>query len=95
MLHYAASVPLEEIRFVMEAHQMNLDLFREGLSSTKTVFVHHLLKKNGGEIISSDPKGTASLLCNGAIEARVIGLIASPGMEQTEKTIVEIQQSKG
>ena len=26
---------------------------------------------------------------------RNIGLIASPGMEQTEKTIVEIQQSKG
>ena len=74
MLHYAASVPLEEIRFVMEAHQMNLALFREGLSSTKTVFVRHLLKKNGGEIISADPKGTASLLCNGAIEARVIGL---------------------
>ena len=74
MLHYAASVPLQEIRFVMEAHQMNLALFREGLSSTKTVFVRHLLKKNGGEIISSDPKGTASLLCNGAIEARVIGL---------------------
>ncbi len=74
ILHYASSVPLEKIRFVMDAHQMNLALFREGLSSTKTVFVRHLLKKNGGEIISSDAKGTASLLCNGAIEARVIGL---------------------
>lgn len=74
MIAYADSVPLSEIQFVMDAHQMNLALFREGLSSAKTTFVHHLLKMNGGEIISADAKKTASLLCNGAIEARVLGL---------------------
>ena len=31
-------------------------------------------KKNGGQILSSDEQKTASLLCNAAIEARVIGL---------------------
>ena len=74
MIAYADSVPLSEIQFVMDAHQMNLALFKEGLSSAKTTFVHQMLKKNGGEIISADAKKTASLLCNGAIEARVIGL---------------------
>lgn len=74
MLDYASSVPLEEIRFVTDAHRMNLALCREGLSSNKTIFAHHLLKKNGGEMISPDAKKTALLLCNGAIEARVTGL---------------------
>ena len=74
MLDYADSVPLQEIQFVKNAHQMNLALFREGLSSAKTTFVHHLLKLNGEKIISADAKKTASLLCNGAIEARVLGL---------------------
>ena len=32
------------------------------------------LRKNGGKIISDNELNTASLLCNAAIEARVIGL---------------------
>lgn len=74
MLEYTESVPLQEIRFIMEAHRMNLELFREGLHSTKNVFARHLLQKNGGAIISPDAKATGLLLCGGAIEARVNGL---------------------
>ena len=44
MIAYADSVPLREIQFVRDAHQMNLALFREGLSSGKTTFVRQLLK---------------------------------------------------
>ena len=44
------------------------------VAKAKTTFVHHLLKLNGEKIISADAKKTASLLCNGAIEARVLGL---------------------
>ena len=48
--------------------------FHEGLSSPRTVFARRLLALNGGLEISQDERKTASLLCNGAIEARVIGL---------------------
>ena len=36
--------------------------------------LRHLMKRNGGMIFSGDERRTASLLCNGAIEARVTGL---------------------
>ncbi|MBQ6059396.1 MAG: serine dehydratase subunit alpha family protein [Clostridia bacterium] len=74
LLRYAETVPIEEIAFVGKAYEVNLSLFQEGLSSPRTTFASALLAMNGGEIISSDEKNTASLLCNAAIEARVLGL---------------------
>lgn len=74
MVEYAAAVPIEEIEFVCKAHEMNMELFREGLDSDKTTFIKQLLKMNGGKEISDNEQATASLLCNGAIEARVLGL---------------------
>ena len=38
-----------EIDFVLEAHRMNLELFREGLSSPRTVFARRLLAMTGTE----------------------------------------------
>ena len=71
---YSSTVDVEEIRFIMDAFQMNYELFEEGLENPSTTYARYLLKKNGGEIFSEDEQKTASLLCNAAIEARVIGL---------------------
>lgn len=53
---------------------MNLELFEAGMTSERTTFVKSLLRKNGGMVFSGEEQKTASLLCNAAIEARVIGL---------------------
>lgn len=53
---------------------MNYALFEEGIQNPRTTYARYLLEKNGGKIISDDELKTASLLCNAAIEARVIGL---------------------
>ena len=74
MLDYIESVKPEEIAFVKDAYVTNLELFRYGLENERTVFVKRLLFRNGGKIISDDEQKTASLLCGGAIEARVLGL---------------------
>lgn len=74
ILDYVDTVPVEEIEFVKDAYKVNLELFHEGLNSPRTTFARQLLAMNGGEIISKDEKATGSLLCNAAIEARVIGL---------------------
>lgn len=74
ILDYVNTVPLEEIEFVKEAYKVNLELFEEGLNNPKTSFARRLLAMNVGEVISKDEKMTGSLLCNAAIEARVIGL---------------------
>lgn len=74
IVDYATQVPLEEIRFIQHAYTMNLELFEEGMRSDRTSYLLCLLKENGGQVISKDEQKTASLLCNGAIEARVIGL---------------------
>ena len=44
------------------------------IKSRRTTFAHYLYNKNGQQIISSDEQTSASLLCNAAIEARVLGL---------------------
>lgn len=82
LLEYVRRVPEEEIEFIMEAFSMNLELLEEGLRSDRTVFTKQLLEENGREIISGDTKATAQLLCNGAIEARVLGL-GRPAMSIT------------
>lgn len=74
MVSYADTVPAEEISFISEAYEMNYRLFKEGLENPRTTYARYLLEKNGGQILSEDEQKTASLLCNAAIEARVIGL---------------------
>jgi len=79
---YAKTVPLEEIAFVKAAYEMNWDLMEEGLANPKTTFSRYLLAMNGGERVSKDEQKTASLFCNAAIEARVLGL-SKPAMSIT------------
>lgn len=74
LVEYAQTVPLPEIEFIKEAYRVNMELFDEGLSSPRTTFAPYLKEMNGGEIFSKDEVKTAQLLCNAAIEARVIGL---------------------
>ena len=74
MVSYADTVPAAEISFISEAYEMNYRLFKEGLENPRTTYARYLLEKNGGQILSEDEQKTASLLCNAAIEARVIGL---------------------
>lgn len=82
LVSYIETVDGEELAFIEEAYEVNLRLFHLGLASPKTTFARHLLERNGEEEISKDEQATASLLCNGAIEARVIGLDA-PAMSIT------------
>lgn len=79
---YAKKVPLEEIAFVKAAYEMNWELMEEGLANPKTTYSRYLLAVNGGERISKDEQKTASLFCNAAIEARVLGL-SKPAMSIT------------
>lgn len=74
ILEYVNNVPYEEIEFINEAFKVNYELFEEGLNSPKTTFARQLKKMNNNEIFSDNELKTAQLLCNGAIEARVIGL---------------------
>lgn len=74
ILTYAETVPVEELLFMRSAYEMNLELFHLGLSSKRTTFAPSLYQQNGCEVISDNDRATAQLLCNGAIEARVIGL---------------------
>lgn len=74
ILEYVQTVPSEDIEFVEDAFNVNYALFEEGMRSDRTTYLHYLLAKNSGQVISTDELATASLLCNGAIEARVLGL---------------------
>ena len=71
---YIDSVESNEIAFIREAFSMNMGLLEVGLASDKTTFGPMLKKNNGGILFSEDEVKTAQLLCNGAIEARVLGL---------------------
>jgi L-cysteine desulfidase len=82
MLHYAQSVPIEELLFIRQAYDLNLALFEQALQNRRTTFAHYLYKKNGERVISDDEQASASLLCNAAIEARVLGL-SRPAMSIT------------
>ena len=82
MLAYISNVPEEEISFIREAFSMNMDLLEEGIHSERAVIARQLLKDNNKEVISDDARKTAQLLCNGAIEARVLGL-SRPAMSIT------------
>ena len=82
LLNYSSTVPIEEIRFIRQAYDLNLALFEQAIKSRSTPFAHYLFKKNGQRIISDDEQTSASLLCNAAIEARVLGL-SCPAMSIT------------
>ena len=71
---FVTTVDIEEIRFINEAYKVNLELFHEGLENPRTTFARQLLAINNGKEVSDDEQKTASLMCNAAIEARVIGL---------------------
>ena len=73
---------MEELLFIRQAFEMNLALCKAGLDSPKTAYGPYLLAENGGLLISDDEQKTASLLCNAAIEARVLGL-PEPAMSIT------------
>lgn len=81
-LSYLEEVSAEEICFIRDAFSMNMELLEEGLQSEKTTFGPQLKKENNGKIISDNELKTAQLLCNGAIEARVLGL-SRPAMSIT------------
>jgi len=82
LLHYVDTVDVDDILFIRKAFAMNMELLEEGLASDRAVIAAQLLKENGNEIISKDILKTAQLLCNGAIEARVLGL-SRPAMSIT------------
>ena len=82
LLRYAETVDPEELSFLHEAFRVNLALFEEGRGSDRLTFLPGLLAENGGNVFSNDAQKTASLLCNGAIEARVLGL-SRPAMSVT------------
>lgn len=74
ILQYIEEVDEKEITFIRDAFSMNMELLEEGLQSPRTSFGPMLKKQNGGKLISENEWRTAQLLCNGAIEARVLGL---------------------
>ncbi len=79
---YADQVSASDIAFIRKAYDVNMELFVEGLNSPRTTFAKHLYRMNGNRVISDDELATAQLLCNTAIEARVLGL-SKPAMSIT------------
>ena len=79
---YVESVDAKEISFIQDAFTMNLELLDEGLNSDRAQIAKNLYKANGNKLISDDDLATAQLMCNGAIEARVLGL-SKPAMSIT------------
>ena len=79
---YALTVPAEELTFIRKAFELNYALCQAGIASPKTTYARCLLEANDGQMISGDEQKTASLLCNAAIEARVLGL-PEPAMSIT------------
>lgn len=79
---YAATVPIEEIAFIREAFRLNMTLCQAGIDSPRTTYAGYLLASNGGRVISENEQTSAQLLCNAAIEARVLGL-PEPAMSIT------------
>ena len=79
---YITTVELGELCFIEDAYRVNLELFQEGIENPRTTFARHLLELNGGKVVSKEEQATASLMCNAAIEARVLGL-EKPAMSIT------------
>lgn len=71
---YIHEVSTEELQFIEDAYNVNLQLVHASIASKRTVYAGKLFQKNGDKLISSDELATAQLLCSGAIEGRVLGL---------------------
>lgn len=82
IIQYVRDVEISELDFIRSAFTMNMELLETGLRSGKMTFGPQLLKENRGQLFSKDVLRTAQLLCNGAIEARVMG-IDQPAMSIT------------
>lgn len=82
LYEYAMNEAKDELAFIREAYEMNALLLEEGLKSDRAVIAHALFKENGNQVLSSDTLKSAQLMCNGAIEARVLGL-SRPAMSIT------------
>ena len=82
LLNYVRTVPVDEMTFIRHAYELNLALFQEALKSSKATITAYLYSQNHQQVISADEQKSASLLCNGAIEARVLGL-SKPAMSIT------------
>ncbi|MCQ2259421.1 MAG: L-serine ammonia-lyase, iron-sulfur-dependent, subunit alpha [Bacteroidaceae bacterium] len=82
ILNYVKTVDFSELTFIRKAYEINLELFEQSIKSRRTTFAHHLFKKNGETMLSDNEQVSASLLCNAAIEARVLGL-SRPAMSIT------------
>lgn len=82
MLKYVSEVPVEEIAFIRDAFAMNLELLEEGLATERAVIAKQLLLENDNQRVTDNILRTAQLMCNGAIEARVLGL-SRPAMSIT------------
>ena len=82
ILEYIDRVSLEELEFEEEACMMDLELLKEGLASDRTTIGPMLFRENQNNLFSADALKSAQLLCNGAIEARVLGL-SKPAMSIT------------
>lgn len=82
ILNYVKTVDLGELTFIRKAYEINLDLFEQSIKSRRTTFANHLFKKNKELMLSDNEQLSASLLCNAAIEARVLGL-SRPAMSIT------------
>lgn len=80
--NYIDTVDIHEIEFIKDAFKMNLELLDEGLNSNRASIAHQFYMANGNQLISDDVVATAQLMCNGAIEARVLGL-SRPAMSIT------------
>jgi len=74
LVEYIKTVDISEIKFIHDAYKVNMELFEEGLSNSRTTFAPQLYKMNNKKVFSDDVLSTAQLLCNASIEARVIGL---------------------
>ena len=66
IINYVDNVPSDEIAFVKEAYDVNLELFDEAINNQRTTFVKSLYKSNGGKMISENEKDTSMLLCASA-----------------------------
>lgn len=82
ILEYVMQVSEKDISFIRDAFSMNMELLEEGIHSERAVIAAQLLRENENQVISQNEKKTAQLLCNGAIEARVLGL-GKPAMSIT------------
>ncbi|MDL2307161.1 L-serine ammonia-lyase, iron-sulfur-dependent, subunit alpha [Desulfovibrio sp. OttesenSCG-928-C06] len=74
LLEFVNTVEEDSLTLMMEAYTVNLALLQASLDSPRTVFTKVLYQENGQRLISVNELATAQLMCNGAIEARVIGL---------------------